>query len=128
MRLSRIQPLSGLRAVNVALLSLFIFCQVSGFMCMAPDVSLGGGYSLLPVRTHVCPMESSITCPTSLTASPQRQTNTASTVSVDVLDQGEGVVGSGFSQLYSSTPTSFPRSSVSSLVPSPTRSVSVLRI
>jgi len=125
MRLSRIQPFSDLRTLNLVLLGLFIFCQVSGFMCLAPDISLGGDYALLSERIHVCPMESSITCPPSLTASPQRQTNTAS---VAALDQSEVVVGLGFSQLHRSVPTPIPWSSVSSLVPLPTRSVSVLRI
>lgn len=125
MRLSRIQLFSNLRTLNLALLGLFIFCQVSGFMCMTPDVSLGGGYSLLPEITHACPMENSTTCPTSFTASPQRQT---SPTAVAAFDPSGGIADLRFSQLDSSFLVSFPWSRASSLASFPIRSISVLRI
>ncbi|NGZ61363.1 MAG: hypothetical protein CV081_12805, partial [Nitrospira sp. LK265] len=57
----------------IALVISFTFCQVIGTMCVLPDLSEAEETAILAEETMTCPMDGTIMCPTSFTASPERQ-------------------------------------------------------
>jgi len=63
------------RMRSFTLVILFAFCQIAGAMCTVPDISLFEDTAQLveEMSGMACPMDSSIMCPPSLTASPERQ-------------------------------------------------------
>lgn len=63
----------------------FAFCQVMGVMCAVPDLSLADDVPQLggEVSHAACPMDGTIMCPPSLTASPERQVKNSMVVVVD---------------------------------------------
>ena len=67
----------------VALALFFTFCQVIGTMCDFPDLSEAEETAILTEETMACPMDGTIMCPPSLTASPERQIKNSMVVVVD---------------------------------------------
>ncbi len=63
----------------------FAFCQVMGAMCAVPDLSLADDMPQMAgeLSHAACPMDGTIMCPPSLTASPERQIKTSMVVVVD---------------------------------------------
>ena len=110
---------------KLVLLGFFLFCHVIGFMCVAPDISFAGEFSLSSASPMTCPMGNATTCPASITASPQRQVEgvTLETVDHEILS-----FETSFPNMSPLVPALCPWSRVSSLVPFPVRSTSVLRI
>lgn len=62
-----------LRCSSLAMVLFFIFCQVIGAMCALPDVALAQEQTSISEQGMVCPMDSGLMCPASLTSSPDRQ-------------------------------------------------------
>ncbi len=62
----------------------FAFCQVMGFMCPVPDLSLAEDVpQLAGEMSHAaCPMDGTLACPPSLTSSPERQIQISTTADV----------------------------------------------
>ena len=67
----------------VALVFFFAFCQVIGTMCALPDLSMAEETMVLVEESMVCPMDGTIMCPPSLTASPERQIKNSMVMHVD---------------------------------------------
>ena len=67
----------------VAIAIVFIFCQVIGAMCALPDLPEAQETAILVEESMVCPMDGTIMCPPSLTASPERQIKNSMVVVVD---------------------------------------------
>lgn len=111
------------RLICLTLVGVFIFCQVIGIMCLGTNVSFAGEYSIETEEMSPCPMDTAM-CPTSLFSTPERH----------VKEKATAITGFDGSTVEFSEPlveeilAYGPRSRVSSLVPSPTRSVPVLRI
>ena len=109
----------------IAMVMIFTFCQVSGTMCALPDLSEAGEPAILVEENMACPMDGTITCPTSLTASPERQIKNSMVVVVDpvpsLLSHAEVPAGICTEMILS-------WSSAYSLVPISISSSSVLRI
>lgn len=63
----------------------FALCQIIGTMCTVPDLSLANDAARLAEEMNhmACPMDGSIMCPPSLTASPERQVKNSMVVVVD---------------------------------------------
>jgi hypothetical protein len=61
------------RANSFLIVCCFTFCQVIGAMCILTDVVLAVEQAKIAEEGMVCPMDSGIMCPTSLTSSPDRQ-------------------------------------------------------
>jgi hypothetical protein len=74
---------ASLRSSSLALL--FALCQIVGTMCAVPDLSLAGDLAQLAgeMNDMACPMDGTIMCPPSLTASPERQIKKAMVAEVD---------------------------------------------
>ena len=108
-----------------AMVMIFTFCQVIGTMCALPDLSEAEETAILVEESMACPMDGTIMCPPSLTASPERQIKNCVVVVVDpVLSFVSPIeVSAGVSRemLWS-------WSSAYSLVPISISSSSVLRI
>ena len=62
-----------MRCSSLAMGLFFIFCQVTGSMCALPDVVLAQNQATISEQGMVCPMDSGLMCPESLTSSPDRQ-------------------------------------------------------
>lgn len=109
----------------VAIAIFFTFCQVIGTMCAFPDLSQADETAILVEETMTCPMDGTIMCPPSLTASPERQLKNSMVVVVDpVLSFVSPIeVSAGISREMIA-----PWSSAYSLVPISISSSSVLRI
>lgn len=102
----------------------FAFCQVIGVMCAVPDLSLADDVPQLggEVSHAACPMDGTIMCPPSLTASPERQLKNSMVVVGDpvlsLVSHAEVLVGvslemiESWSSAYSSVPLSISSSSV----------------
>ena len=102
----------------------FAFCQVIGAMCAVPDLLLPEDQAELAedMKGMTCPMDGTIMCPSSLTASPERQLKNSMVVVVDPvlsLVRVPGVPKSvslemirSWSSAYSSVPISISSSSV----------------
>ena len=107
-----------------SLVLLFALCQIVGAMCTVPDLSLADDAAqLAEAMNHMaCPMDGTIMCPPSLTASPERQVKNSMVVVVDPvvsLVRGPEVPQSvpremiwSWSSAYSSVPISISSSSV----------------
>ncbi|HSB45627.1 MAG TPA: hypothetical protein VLD60_11480 [Nitrospira sp.] len=109
----------------VALVLLFIFCQVIGTMCALPDLSVAEEIATLVEEGMVCPMDGTIMCPPSITSSPERQ---IMHVLVADFDHATILLGSAAGLPVRSAPSLWSWSSSSSIVPISISSPSVLRI
>ena len=67
----------------VALVLVFVFCQVIGAMCVLPDLSMAEGAALLMEEGVACPMEGTMMCPPSATSSPERQVKNGAVADAD---------------------------------------------
>ena len=117
-----------IRRVNtpyVALVFLFILCQVIGAMCALPDLSVAGGAALLAEEEITCPMDGATMCPPSLTTSSERQTKNNMVLD---FDHATIVPGSAAMRTVPSALTRGPWSSAYSIVPISIETSSVLRI
>lgn len=74
-----------LRVSSFAIVVFFAFCQVIGVMCALPDISLAGNQTMISEQGMVCPMDSGLMCPASLTSSPDRQVKVGSALNTDHL-------------------------------------------
>ena len=74
-----------MRLFSLALL--FALCQIVGTMCAVPDLSLADDAARLAEEmSHMaCPMDGTLMCPQSLTASPERQIKNSMVMEVDPL-------------------------------------------
>jgi hypothetical protein len=102
----------------------FALCQIIGTMCTVPDLSLADDAARLTKEMNhmACPMDGTIMCPPSLTASSERQVKNSMVVVVDPvlsLVSGPEVPKSvslgmiwSWSSAYSSVPISISSSSV----------------
>jgi len=116
--------LAKVRMRFFSLVLLFALCQIVGAMCTVPDLSLADDAAqLAEAMNHMaCPMDGTIMCPPSLTASPERQVKNSMVVVVDPvvsLVRGPEVPKSipvemiwAWSSAYSSVPISISSSSV----------------
>jgi hypothetical protein len=107
-----------------SLVLLFALCQIVGTMCTVPDLSLADDAAQLAEEmNHVaCPMDGTIMCPPSLTASPERQLKNSMVVVGDpvlsLVSHGEVLAGvslemiDSWSSAYYSVPISISSSSV----------------
>ncbi len=107
-----------------SLVLLFALCQIVGTMCTVPDLSLADDAAWLAEEMNhmVCPMDGTIMCPPSLTASPERQLKNSMVVVGDpvlsLVSHAEVLVGvslemiESWSSAYSSVPISISSSSV----------------
>ncbi|TAJ10533.1 MAG: hypothetical protein EPO61_01605 [Nitrospirae bacterium] len=68
-----LSKVTHLRFSSFAMVLFFIFCQVIGAMCALPDVALAQDQTMISEQGMVCPMDSGLMCPASLTSSPDRQ-------------------------------------------------------
>lgn len=103
---------------------IFAFCQVMGAMCAVPDLSLADDMPQMAgeLSHAACPMDGTIMCPPSITASPERQIKTSMVVVVDpvpsLVSRAEVPAGGSlemiwsWSSAYSSVPISISSSSV----------------
>ena len=105
----------------IALVIVFTFCQVIGTMCALPDLSEADETAILVEKSTACPMDGTIMCPPSLTASPERQIMNTMAVVVDPVLSFVSPIGVSSEMLWS-------WSSAYSIVPISISSSSVLRI
>jgi hypothetical protein len=109
----------------VAIAIFFTFCQVIGTMCALPDLSEADETAILVEGSMACPMDGTLMCPPSLTASPERQIKNSMVVVVDpvpsLVSHAEVPAGLSTEMIWS-------WSSAYSLVPISISSSSVLRI
>ena len=70
---------------SLTIVLFFIFCQVIGGMCALPDVSLADDQTMISEQGMICPMDSDLMCPASLTSSPDRQVKVGSALNTDHL-------------------------------------------
>ena len=106
----------------IALVIVFTFCQVIGTMCALPDFSEAEETAVLVEKSMACPMDGTIMCPPSLTASSERQIKNSMVVVVDPVlalvshaDVSAGVsleMIESWSSPYSIVPISISSSSV----------------
>ena len=106
----------------VAIAIVFTFCQVIGSMCALPDLSEAEETAILVEGSMACPMDGTIMCPPSLTASPERQIKNSMVVVVDpvpsLVSRAEAPAGvflvmiESWSSAYSLVPISISSSSV----------------
>ncbi len=68
-----------------SLVLLFALCQIVGSMCAVQDLSLADDAAQLAeeMSDMACPMDGTIMCPPSLTASPERQIKNNTVVNID---------------------------------------------
>jgi len=116
--------LAKVRMRFFSLVLFFALCQIVGTMCMVPDLSLADDAAQLDEEMNhmACPMDGTLMCPPSLTASPERQIKNSMVVVVDPvlsLVRGPEVLKSvplemiwSWSSAYSSVPISISSSSV----------------
>ena len=116
--------LAKVRMRFFSLVLLFALCQIVGAMCTVPDLSLADDAAqLAEAMNHMaCPMDGTIMCPPSLTASPERQVKNSMVVVGDPvlsLARGPALPKSvslemiwSWSSAYSSVPISISSSSV----------------
>jgi hypothetical protein len=107
-----------------SLVLLFALCQIVGTMCTVLDLSLADDAAQLAEEMNhmACPMDGTIMCPPSLTASPERQLKNSMVVVGDpvlsLVSHGEVLAGvslemiDSWSSAYSSVPISISSSSV----------------
>lgn len=109
----------------IALVISFTFCQVIGTMCVLPDLSEAEETAILAEETMTCPMDGTIMCPTSFTASPERQIQNNTVVNLDpvlpLVSRDEAPAAVSVEMIWS-------WSSTYSIVPISIASSSVLRI
>jgi hypothetical protein len=114
------------KALSVATVVFFVFCQVIGLMCAVPDVSTAGERLVLSEDGITCPMDGAIMCPPSVTSSPERQLKAGMVMDVD---HGAMIRLNPSADLRTrSVSTLWTWSSVPSIVPVFIESSSVLRI
>ena len=109
----------------VALVLVFVLCQVIGTMCTLPDLSVAEGAALFVEEGMACPMDGTMMCPPSATSSPERQVKNGSVVDADQTSAVPSVLR------ILTNPSADPQWSWSrdfSLVPLSMSSSSVLRI
>lgn len=109
----------------IALVIVFTFCQVIGTMCALPDLSEAEGTAILVENSMACPMDGTIMCPPSLTASPERQIKNSLVVDLDY-----ALIPDNHTEAPASLPVqaSWFSSDAYSIVPISVSSSSVLRI
>ena len=114
-----------MRSYSLALL--FALCQVVGTMCSLPDVSLADDVAQVAEEMNdmACPMDGTVMCPPSLTASPERQIKNVLLVEVDPVPS---LVNHPRVSTDVSTEMMWSWSTAYSLVPLSISSSSVLRI
>ena len=112
---------------SICLVLFFTLCQIIGMMCAVPDVSLADDLAQLAEEMNdmACPMDGTIICPPSLTASPERHLKNAALVEVDPV---LSLVNHPRFSTDVSTELMWSWSTAYSLVPLSIRSSSVLRI
>lgn len=73
------------RMRSFILVLFFAFCQIIGTMCAVQDLSLANDVAQLTedMSRMACPMDGTIMCPPSLTASPERQLKNSMVVVVN---------------------------------------------
>ncbi len=109
----------------IALVIIFTFCQVMGTMCALPDLSEAEETAILVEKSMACPMDGTIMCPPSLTASSERQIKNSMIV---VVDPVPSLVSHAETPAAISLEMIDSWSSAYSLVPISISSSSVLRI
>ena len=109
---------------HVALVLVFVLCQVIGVMCALADLWVSSSTPLVEERM-ACPMHGTTMCPPLVTSSPERQIK--NTMAGDV---NHALALLNLSTAFTSTSVQVPRSrsSVCSIVPICIESSSVLRI
>jgi len=77
--------IANARIRSFSLVLFFALCQIIGTMCSVPDLSLADDLAQLAEEMNdmACPMDGTIMCPPSLTASPERQIKNAMVAEVD---------------------------------------------
>lgn len=55
------------------IMGFFVFCQVIGIMCPAPQMSAAGETVVIVEAMTLCPMDGSVTCAPGAISSPDRQ-------------------------------------------------------
>lgn len=110
------------KALYLTMIGFFVFCQIIGFMCAVPDVSLASETSVSSENAMTCPMDGTIMCPPSLTSSPERQIKQTLVADVDhtailltpaaVLAVPSAPTLWSWSNAYSNVPVSIGSSSV----------------
>lgn len=108
----------------VSLVLFFALCQIVGTMCTMQDLSLANDTVRLAEELNhtACPMDGTIMCPPSVTASPERQIKSSMVVVVDPvlsfvcpIEVSSGVSSEmlwSWSSAYSIVPISISSSSV----------------
>jgi hypothetical protein len=111
----------------IALVIVFTFCQVIGTMCALPDLSEADETAILVEKSTACPMDGTIMCPPSLTASPERQMKNSM---IKVNDHDHALIPDNSTEAPASLPVqaSWSSSGAYSIVPISINSSSVLRI
>ena len=67
----------------VALVLVFVLCQVIGTMCTLPDLSVAEETAILVEEGMACPMDGATMCPPSFTSSPERKIKNSTVMDVD---------------------------------------------
>jgi hypothetical protein len=111
--------------LHVALVLVFVFCQVIGTMCALPDLSVATDEVSFVEEGMACPMDGTTMCPPSLTTSPQRHTKNSM---VSNVDPAPTLLSVSAPLTHPSVPALWFRSSALSIVPISIESSSVLRI
>lgn len=109
----------------VALIAVFIFCQVIGIMCALPDLSQTQEAAFIEDRM-ACPMDGTIMCSPSLTSSHERQVKQILFTNADHVSALHYPVPRAVTK--SLALETWARSNVFSIVPISIGSSSVLRI
>jgi hypothetical protein len=115
--------IANARIRSFSLVLFFALCQIIGTMCSVPDLSLADDLAQLAEEMNdmACPMDGTIMCPPSLTASPEREIKNTMAVVVDPVLFFVSPIGVSSEMLW-------PWSSAYSIVPISISSFSVLRI
>jgi hypothetical protein len=119
--------IANARMRSFSLVLFFALCQIIGAMCAVPDLSVANDVAQLTedMSGMACPMDGTIMCPPSLTASPERQIKDST---VAVVDLALSFVSPAEVPACVSTEMLWSWSTAYSLVPLSISSSSVLRI
>lgn len=115
------------RMRSFSLVLFFALCQISGTMCAVQDLWLANDIAQLTedMSGMACPMDGTIMCPPSLTASRERQMKNSAVADVNLapISISSAAAPAGFSDVIIGS-----LSSVDSIVPISIASPSALRI
>lgn len=110
---------------RVPLVVLFAFCQIIGFMCIAPNAFEAKDAALSQGESMTCLMDGAFMCSPIATSSPERKVKHSEAVAID---RGPVVFGLDKIQIMPEVLAQWLWSSDGSIVPIPISSPLVLRI